>query len=185
MKNSRLAARYAKALYEVADSMQQVDVVFNNMNDILEITTSHKDVAAILANPLIRNDKKIKILDTLLEDKVSNIVIKFINLIIKKNREINLPEISNQFIKLYYQKNNIMVVDLITSEKIDETIREKINALLKKIIDKQILFNEILNKNIIGGFIIRFDNKQIDQSLLRKLQILQKEFNINLYIKKY
>jgi len=44
-------------------------------------------------------------------------------------------------------------------------------------------FNEIVDESIIGGFILKFDNKQIDESIVSRINKLEKEFNVNMYIK--
>jgi len=44
---------------------------------------------------------------------------------------------------------------------------------------------ESVNKNIIGGFVLRIGDEQFDASVLKKLRQLKNEFDDNLYIKEY
>jgi F-type H+-transporting ATPase subunit delta len=42
---------------------------------------------------------------------------------------------------------------------------------------------EEIKKELIGGFVLSFKDKQYDASILRQIEDLKKEFDINLYIK--
>ena len=49
--------------------------------------------------------------------------------------------------------------------------------------DSTIELTEELDEKLIGGFVLSFDDKQLDASILRQIKNLKKEFDINLYIK--
>ena len=51
--------------------------------------------------------------------------------------------------------------------------------------DQKIDFQVEINKSLIGGLVIEVDGKQLDISILSKLQALKTKFSKNLYIKQY
>jgi F-type H+-transporting ATPase subunit delta len=61
--------------------------------------------------------------------------------------------------------------------------RKAILSILKKLTDKSIELQEQVKEELIGGFILKMDNFQVDQSMKSKIKELKKDFEKNLYIK--
>jgi F-type H+-transporting ATPase subunit delta len=92
-------------------------------------------------------------------------------------------EISEQFIKIYKEFMNILPTTLTSAVKLDAGTRDKIVTLLGDRTNTEIELSEQIREEIIGGFILEFEDKQYDASVLRKIKNLRKEFDVNLYIK--
>ena len=65
----------------------------------------------------------------------------------------------------------------------DEKIKREILGLLKERSGSNIELTENVDEELIGGFMLSFDDKQYDASLQRQIKNLKKEFDINLYSK--
>src|SRR5215510_7379590 len=100
MPNPRLANRYAKSLLDIAIEKGQLEKVFADMEWLQAVTKSNKDLVSLLRRPIIKADKKIKILDAVTAGKLSELTATFNRLLINKNRESVLPEIATAFIAL-------------------------------------------------------------------------------------
>jgi F-type H+-transporting ATPase subunit delta len=68
----------------------------------------------------------------------------------------------------------------LTSE-MENIILEKINTLT----DKEISIKNIINPEIIGGFILRIGDVQYDASIQRKFRSLRSDFKKNLFVPNY
>ena len=68
---------------------------------------------------------------------------------------------------------------------LDNSLREKITALVKKNTEFEVELNEKINPDIIGGSIINIGDYQLDNSVKTQLQNLKNSYNKNLYIKDY
>jgi F-type H+-transporting ATPase subunit delta len=68
---------------------------------------------------------------------------------------------------------------------VNEAFKEKVAGLIKSAYKKDIEIIEEKDKSLIGGFVLTVGDKQIDASISRKLAELEKEFNINTYVKDY
>src|SRR5215510_11330087 len=106
MPNPRLASRYAKSLIDLALEKGELEKVFADMQWLQQVIKGSRDFANLLRSPIIKADKKDKIVEAIIGGNVTNITSLFIRLIIVKGRESNLAEIITAFISQYKEHNN-------------------------------------------------------------------------------
>ncbi len=171
MKGTKVATRYAKSLMELALDQNKLDQVAGDMNYLLETSENH-DFELFLNNPIVKSDKKIDIYKELFgqfEDLTSN----FINLITKNGREAYLPEIAQAFDSLLKEHKGIVAVTLISAVKLEDSTKKAILAKIDNYVDGTIELKEKIDASLIGGFIVKIGNKQIDASVATKLNKLK------------
>lgn len=178
MLSNKVIGRYAKALFELASETKQTEKVFSDVILINEIVMTNNDLVMMLASPIIKTDKKLAILKAIFEKHICDLSLAYILLITKKRREVYIPSIAEQFVILYKELKGIKKAHLVTSVAIDEKTKASIIDRLKAFTNNQIELVEEINPDIIGGFILSFDNKQYDASIAKEFQLLSKEFNI-------
>ena len=154
MPNPRLAGRYAKSLIDLAIEKNQVDEVYNDML-FLQSVCMNKDFVNLLKSPVIQTGKKENILDALTKGKISVITASFNKLVLKKSREVFLPEIVTAFIQQYKKYKGIYIVKLITAAPASEELK---NSILNKIRSETAMQNIELNtevRKILSEFYFR------------------------------
>ena len=181
MQNPLLASRYAKSLVDLAAEKGQLEAVRADMHTLQQITKSNRDVVALLKSPIIKPDKKQKILAAILENRVSGITTAFINLLVVKGRESNLPEITVAFEKQYNQLKNISKVKITTAVPLDAAILGAITQKVEAGTDKKIDVETVVNPDLIGGFVLETEDRLYDASVLRDLKDIKKQFTQNIY----
>lgn len=183
MQNPRLATRYAKSLIDLAIEQKQLEAVYADMQYIQLLCKASRDFTNVLRSPIIKADKKQAIVDNIIKNKISELTNAFIRLIIKKSREYFLPEIAVAFVQQYNILKNIHTVKITTvipiSKESKKNIQEKIQQ--EKSLPN-IEIEEEVNEELIGGFVLEFDNNLIDASILRDLKDVKKQFMENLYV---
>src|SRR4029079_4213697 len=97
MSNPRLATRYAKSLIDLSIEKDQLEKVFADMQWLQEVCKGNRDFVSVLRSPIIKSDKKEKIIDAVTEGNIGELTLAFTKLLIRKNRESNLPEIISSF----------------------------------------------------------------------------------------
>jgi F-type H+-transporting ATPase subunit delta len=186
MSAHSLATRYAKSLVGLASEKGQLDEACQNVKSINNILDSNRELKLLLKSPIISVDKKLQVAKQLFEGKTSEVIYKFIQLVIKKRREANLSEIFTQFVTQYNELKGITPVKLTTAVKLDGAFVEKIiNALKAKEGLKQVELHEKVDESLVGGFILQYGDKMIDNSVSRNLRELTTLVEDNSYIKKY
>ncbi len=187
MRVNLLAKRYAQAVFELAVETNNVDRIAQDMRLVYEVLDENRELRKIIDNPVIDASKKINILGKVFsgQGKISDLSIRFLRLITRKGREMYLMGICQAFDDIYLDYKNIVKAELVTAYTPDKEIRESVLAKLKTISDKDIMLNEAIDEEIIGGFIIRVEDYQLDASVIAQLKRLGKNFASNLYEKQF
>ncbi len=185
MQNPRLAGRYAKSIIDLAVEKDQLDVVYKDMLYLQSICKSSREFVSLLKSPIIKGEKKQKILDVVTKDKVSVLTASFNELMVKKGREETLPEIVNAFIDMYNAIKGIHKVKLTTAQPVSEELKQSIVDKFTSTTSLQhIEMEAVVNEDLIGGFVLEFNNTLVDASILRDLKDIKKQFMDNSYIQK-
>lgn len=185
MRGSRVALRYAKSLFDLALEQNQADSAFADMELISNTTKQNHDLVVVLNSPIITTDKKIAVLNGIFGDKVSALTTAFLNIITTKRREHYIPAIADEYVEMYKKYKGIEVAYLTTAVAIDDATRQKMVDLVAKQSGKQVELVEKIDSSVIGGFILRYGDNQLDTSVAGKIRNLRKEFDDNLYVKEY
>ena len=185
MPNPRLAGRYAKSLLDLAVEKDQLEPVYQDMVLMDTLIKASPELGRMLKSPVIKGDKKEKILDALVKGRLGVISSSFTRLLVKKGRESYLPEIVTAFIQQYKDLRGIHIVSLVTAIPLTEELK---SVIVKKISEsahlKQVELRTKVNPDIIGGFILEVDAQLIDASILYDLNAIKKQFESNDFIYK-
>lgn len=159
--------------------------VYKDMKFIQSICISNRDFVALLKSPIIKEDKKNKIIEAITTGRVSKLTALFIHLLASKSRESNLPEIADSFITQYNVINDIHKVKITTATDISSDMKDVFISMIKSSakIDK-IELETAVNEKLIGGFVLEIEGKLVDSSILRDLRDVQKQFMNNDYVHK-
>ncbi len=182
MQNPRLASRYAKSLVDLAVEKGQLEAVRADMLILQQIAKSNPDVVTLLKSPIIKPDKKQKILAAILEGKVNPITTAFINLLVVKGRESNLPEMATEFLQQYNKLKNISKVKITTAVPLDPAILSAIKQKVAAGTDKTVEMDTAVEPALIGGFVLETDDRLFDASVQRDLKDIKKQFTENIYV---
>ena len=182
----RIATRYAKSLIQLAQENGKLDEVFNDMKAIDRTFETSRDLKLMFKSPIITSDKKMNVVKSLFEGKVSEFLFRFLTLMIKKGREAYFHEMVESFIVQYNEIRNITVVKITSAVKLDAGLLQSIIANLKRKEHlKEVELHEAINAEMVGGFILQYADKMIDSSVSSKLNSLKHIIEDDSYIKKY
>lgn len=164
MRGTKAASRYARALLELAIDLNKVDQVDADMKYLLEISNETKDFELLLKSPVVKTDKKIAIFKELF-GQFEEITMLFVQQVTKNRRESFLPDIADSFARQVKEHKGIVPITIISAAPLKESIKETILAKVQKTIKGEFEVSEIIDKDLIGGFIVRMGDMQIDASV--------------------
>jgi len=183
MNQSQLTLRYAKALFDLSLEQKVLEKVKSDMMFIDQVCHENKDLRRMLHNPVINVDKKQKVMHKIFASRIDKLTLRFIDIIARKRREHYLDGIASAFVELYKDYKGIKTAHVSSPVPVMDSDRKAILSILKKLTDKSIELQEQVKEELIGGFILKMDNFQVDQSMKSKIKELKKDFEKNLYIK--
>ena len=185
MNNPRLAQRYAKSLVDISEEMNQLDEVRADVLVLQHIIKSSREFVVMLNSPIIKSDKKYKIVAAVTDGRITKITQKFLELLCSKNREDNLPGIVRSFLEQYNKIKGLHTATLTTASPLSE---ELVQSFITKIKDasslKHLTLETKIDERLIGGYVLEMEGKLIDTSILRDLNDVKKQFANNDYIHK-
>lgn len=182
----RIATRYAKSLIDLAIEQGKLEQVNADMST-LGAAAKNRDLYLFLKSPIIHADKKNAALDAIFKGKIDSLTLSYLNLLVNKSREQYLPEIAAEFAVQYKVLKKITTVTVSSAEPLSEAV---LSALKAKLLASDITSEnlEILTRvdpELLGGFVLEFDNKRYDASVAHKLDELRAQFSKNLYVREF
>jgi len=178
MSVTRIASRYAKSLLDLSQEQNKLERVLADIQ-AFQKATEQRDFFLLLKSPIVNRDKKGVILKEIFSGKFDELSMAFINIILKKGREGYLGEIANEFVAQYRQLKQIATVKVTTATPMSDAalaaIQQQLQGSSKTATNIEI--ETAVNPDIIGGFVIEFDDKLYDASVAHKLGQLKKEFS--------
>lgn len=170
-----VASRYAKSLLDLAVEKGQLDAVYADMLQIKAVCDASKDFILFLNSPIIKSDKKIAAIKAVFEGKLNPMSIGFLTIVTSKRRESVIPEMAESFIEQYRTHKNILTAVVTSANGLDAATKQKALELVKTQLNGEIELVEKTDANLIGGFILKIGDKQLDKSVSRQLSNLKKE----------
>ena len=166
--------RYASALYELAAEKKLVDNVLNDLSNLKNILKDNKELSLVVKSPLISSLDKQSIFETLLKKINANeLTNTFIKVIEKNKRFSNLASIISQFMNINSQKRGDILADITSAGELDDNQKTNITNQLKSILGDKLSLSFDVDKNIMGGLIVKVGSKMIDTSLANKINKLK------------
>ena len=147
------------------------------MDSFVSICKENRDFSLMLRSPIIPHFKKADILKKAFGGKYNDLTIQAFDLITRKNREHVLESIADEFVHLYNARKGIAEVAVTTTFKLDAGMRKSFEQLAKDITGKEPALSEIVDADILGGYILKLGDKQIDDSVKGQLNNLRLKFS--------
>ena len=179
MKNPKLSSRYAKALFDFAGEKNQIEEVYGDLLLFANTLKENRELQMLLRNPVVESRQKHKIFESVFNGTLHEISYQFLDVLLKKKREPALDTICEEFFKMYNAAHNIKPVTITTAQPLGESLKTKILSILIEQTRSNIDLREIVDPEIIGGFVIKMDDYYLDSSILSKINKLRQEFSQN------
>ena len=186
MPGSLIAKRYAKALFDLSLEMNVVEDTRNDMELIFDVCRSNKDFMQLLKSPVIHTEKKQNVIKAIFRDKISELSLRYLDIITRKKRESYIKQIAEEYILAYKKFKNIFTVHFESAKAISEDIRKAVIALLEDQTKATVELLEEVREELVGGFVLSYNDYKYDASIAYQLKKLKKESaEINLYVREY
>ena len=176
---SRTASkRYAKALIESAAESNLLEETYSEINSFKDILKNSRQLSDYLLNPTISKEDKGNLIIKILGDDYPNLI-NLVNLLTINNRLDEFENISDSFNVLYVKRKGIIEARITSAVPISNDLETEVVKYLESIKKGQINLTKKIDKSIIAGFVLDFDDTQFDASAKKKLNKMQKQLTRN------
>ncbi len=167
--------RYAKALFESALEHGIMDKVQDDLKVLLSLDKQLPEFRDLLESPIINAGQKQKIFSSLFLGKVDDLTFRFIILLAQNKREAFLASVCRVFQDLYKKKKGIMAARVSTAGVLQDATAERMKKSLEGYFKSQIELETEMKPELIGGFVLRVEDQQLDASVASQLKKIRKE----------
>ena len=182
MSTLRASRRYAKALLDLARERNALDVIKTDSDTLLAVLKESRDFRVFLQSPVIKPDQKLKTLKTVFSGQFDPLLNAFMDLLVKHGREAHLKDVLEKYTSLYLAEKNVVRARIASASALNPEQVNQLLALLKTPTSSDVQLEQVVDPALIGGFVLRVADKQVDASVATSLAKLQREFDKNLYI---
>ncbi|HNX67913.1 MAG TPA: ATP synthase F1 subunit delta [Candidatus Omnitrophota bacterium] len=178
MRDTTAAGRYTRALFELAEEEQKLPEIEKALTQAEALTKTYPQIPLLVANPTLPDEEKLRLAESLIPAGAPELLNRFFRALIEKKRFGLLPEIREIFHKKFEKKQGLREVEVASAVPFSENFREKLTGFLKKKFRSEIRLIPKTETDLLGGFVLRFDGKEIDCSFKNRIhEIQQKLFN--------
>ena len=175
MKSNKSAVRYATALLELAIEHNKVELIEQDILQLLKTAEEVHDFQVFLNSPLINIDKKIAVIKQIFTD-FNQTTIDFLSLVTQNGRETVMIDIAKQFVSLLKAQRGIVPITIISAQQLEESTKQSILAKISSSVAGTPEITEEIDSALLGGFIVRMGDHQIDASVASQLKRLKQQF---------
>ena len=176
LENNKVAARYARALFDSTVDSGELQAVTSDLQAIDASLNQVPGFYRYMENPGVPQADKAKLVEEQLGKGANPWVRRLLGLLVENGRMAVFPQLTTQFIELKNRHENTMHAEVVTAVELEEELRERIRRSLESSLGYSRV--EIQNKvdpGILGGVIIKVQDKIFDGSYVGRLEDLRKQ----------
>lgn len=174
MIGAKVGKRYAVAIYEIAAGENKVNEVYNTLNSIMETYLENLEFKNLVAHPLILKEDKKSFVKKVFSD-FDEIEMDIVDYLIDKDRLLDIRSIVAEYLKIYYERNQIIDVEATFALEPSEVQKENLIKKLETKTGKKINLTVKIDSSIIAGGILKIGDEITDGSIKRQLETLWKK----------
>jgi F-type H+-transporting ATPase subunit delta len=165
-----LAEIYARALFELAERSKMVNAIKDDLDIVQDICIKEKDFGVLMVSPYFSPDCKEQILQKIFSGKLNDLTIDFLRVVIRHDRMVFLPQIINRFNEIWEAHHGYKIVQVTVSQAMNSQETEMLSADMARAMNNKVKLQIGVNPSIMGGVIIRFGDRVIDNSIRGRLR---------------
>jgi len=173
VKRSRVAKRYAQALFEAAQDSNALEQVEYDLDLLASEYEQVKEFKLLIDSPVISNELKQSTFTELFKERLNSLTFRFVSLLIQKNREGLLPAVVTHFHDLLDEHRGIVRGMVKTVVQLQPNQLAILQEQLESRIGKKVILTQQEDKQLLGGFVVKVQDMVFDASLKQQLNKLR------------
>jgi F-type H+-transporting ATPase subunit delta len=173
-RNADVGARYAQALFELAEAANALPAVEADLTGLEAARQESGELRRFLGSPTFTAEQKAKVLDAIAASgKTHALTRKFLGLLSSNGRASALPAVAAAFRKLAAEKRGAVAAEVVTALPLSAAQTKGVAAALRTALGKDPEITTRVDPAILGGLKVRVGSRLFDASLKSKLDSLK------------
>ncbi|MBI4605834.1 MAG: ATP synthase F1 subunit delta [Planctomycetes bacterium] len=165
MKNETLSTVYAQALLELAVERRELERAHEEVSSLEKLLRDDARFRTFVESPKVERTAKVKSLEAALRGRVSDSLLNFVLLVIRKGRQLHLRQMLEDFHRLHDKHIGLVRVGAVTAVPLSEASRAELSRTLERKLGKRVSLEARVDPDVLGGLVVRYDGMVADSSL--------------------
>jgi F-type H+-transporting ATPase subunit delta len=166
---------YAQALFNVVSAEGELDRVEDELFRFGKVLQTNHELKQSLSDQSLEVAQREKVLEELLEGKVSPHTLGLVKFIVAQGRARQLPQILEGLSQLAAEARNTVVAEVRSAVPLDSKQRDRLEKSLSKATGKKVEVKVIVDPSLIGGVVTKVGDTVIDGTIKRRLEQLREQ----------
>ena len=171
---SGLGARYAAALYALADEQKLLDAVAADLRALRGLLDESADLRRLIRSPVLSRAEQGKAVAALAERAGFQPLVKNVLGLLAKNRRLFvLPEAIGSYLTELAKRRGEVTAQVVAAQELTEAQRQTLDEKLRRAVGGKVAIELRVDPSLLGGLIVKLGSRMVDASLSSKLHRLQ------------
>lgn len=176
-RSTVVAKRYAKALYSAAVEKGNTLEVEEQLKTVVEVLHYDEEVKRFIHTPRISQSDKLKVLRTVLQDKLSDVVFNIVEMLVERGRTDIFADLLEAYVKIEGDALGIGDATVYSTYVLSPEEQDNVAKEFSELTNRKIRVTNLIDKSLLGGLKVVIGDTLYDGSLSGKLTRLEKSFN--------
>jgi len=173
LRDTTVAARYAKALFLVAEKRGETARALEELKGGVAVLGPSARGGRFLASPVVRLADKRTVLERALGTRALRLVVVFLDLLLRKKRLREFDAIVHEFEALVEKQQGIRRAQVVSAVPLTSAELDRLHTKLEEVTGSRIRLANDIEPSLIGGALVRIGDRVIDRSVRGLLQALE------------
>jgi F-type H+-transporting ATPase subunit delta len=175
LENNKVAARYAKALFDSVLESGETEKVAKDLEAVNQLLQQVPSLVSFMENPGLPLADKLALLSEQFEKSVSPWVSRTLKLLVENGRFNVFPQLVHWFTEYWHQHENVTRAEVVTAVELEAELKKRIQKTLESVLGyRQVEVQNRVEPGILGGVIIKVQDRVIDGSYVGRLEEMRK-----------
>lgn len=171
--DSRVARRYARALFGAAKQEDILEPVEQDLDGIYGALQANPTFRKFLASPEVSSDEKRNLVDRLFSDRVTALTMSLLRLLLEKRRETEFDLVRLEYQTLRREHDNVTYAVVTSGRPLDEAQQRAVVDKVARFTGKRVEAEFEVDPRVIGGVKVAYDNNVLDGTVRGSLSRLR------------
>lgn len=171
---SGLAARYAGALYELADEAKNLDEVASDLQGLKAMFADSSDFRRLIRSPVMRRDDQERAIAALAKKaEAQPLTVNFLRLLARNRRLFALDQMVDAFLAILAERRGEFRAKVTSAHALSDAQMSSLENSLREVAGAKVTLETAVDSSLLGGLVVQLGSRMYDSSLRTKLQRLQ------------
>ena len=160
---------YSRAFFELAVSNNNFENISKEVTNLQKVLSQDSSILEVISAPIYSDQEQIELVNKIIKNlDLSEMIANTLMLLAQNKRLELLLDILNYFEVILSENSGYKIAEVTVSYELSATEKNNIQKRLEKELDSKVQLSLRIDPQILGGIIIKVDNKMLDASLKKK-----------------